>query len=163
MPRRSNFAIFDGKVSANRAKNPKKPYLLHFTQMPPLLHADAFSYIAQGICVAHADYPHQQRKAFLSTMQTISITRAPTTKKPSVSRITYHLRFLHCCIAPLLYLRCFTASLLRCFIWRFHPKSSPIVQISAPAHQRTSAPFATFCFKRNTPRRSKNPANVPSL
>ena len=70
-------------------------------RMPPLLHADALSYIAQGIRIAHAEYLHHPRQAFLSTMQTISITRTSTCTIASVSRTTYHL---HCFIASLLHL-----------------------------------------------------------
>ena len=49
------------------------PCLLYFTRMPPLLYADTLRYIREGIGVAHADYPHQPRQIFRSTMQTISI------------------------------------------------------------------------------------------
>ena len=49
------------------------PRLLYFTRISPLLHADALRYIREGIGVAHADYPHQSRQAFLSTVQGIRI------------------------------------------------------------------------------------------
>ena len=44
LPRQSNFAIFDGKVSANQVKNPKSPAfytsrkcILYFMPMPSLI------------------------------------------------------------------------------------------------------------------------------
>ena len=73
------------------------------TRMSPLLHADVLRYIREGIRIARADYPHQSRKAFRSTMQTISITRASTSTITSVSRTIYDFKYilLHCCIAAM--------------------------------------------------------------
>ena len=39
--------------------------------MPCILYTDAFSYIAEGIRIAHADYSRRQRKAFPSPKHTI--------------------------------------------------------------------------------------------